>query len=82
MTRKALTIEEIMAMIEDEDDGIDTVCVVPPDRIDEVTDEEYIDDNEIPINDNVCSSRFYYMYYGHNFCFYLANSFARSSWHV
>lgn len=56
MVRKILSIEEVMAILEDEDEDVDAVYVVPPDKIDELTDEEYIDEDAIPMNDNVGGS--------------------------
>lgn len=54
--RQVLTMKELHAIVEnwsDDEDEIDTVTVLPPDRVDYVTDEEQFDENNIPLNDDV-----------------------------
>lgn len=52
--RRALTKSEMMAIIEDWSDDeteIAAVTIIPPDKVDENTDEEDFDDNVIPIHE-------------------------------
>lgn len=57
--RKGLTMNELNSLIDnwsDSEDEIDSVVILPPDRVDDITDEETIDDDIIPINDQVIFS--------------------------
>lgn len=54
--RKVLTMQELQDIIENEwsdDDEITAVTVLPPPNVDALSDEEFLDDDEIPMNDNV-----------------------------
>lgn len=54
---KALTMQELQDIIEnewsDDENEITAVTVLPPPTVDALSDEEFLDDDEIPMNDNV-----------------------------
>lgn len=57
-SRKGLSMTQLSAIIEnwsDSEDEVDSVVIVPPERVDGITDEEQIDDDVIPINNQVIS---------------------------
>lgn len=54
--RRMLTMKEVERMLESDEElenPIDSITVLPPDTVGDVTDEEMIDEDLIPINDMV-----------------------------
>lgn len=52
-SRKVLTVQELQDIIENDWEEVTDVIVLPPSAVDALSDEEYIDDDQIPMNDNV-----------------------------
>ena len=56
MARKVLTMEELAHIIDnwdDDDSDIDSVVILPPTNVDNVTDEENFDEDDILINEDI-----------------------------
>lgn len=64
-TRKAMTVQELQDIIETDWDEVVDVIVLPPTSVDALSDEEFLDDDIIPMNDSVI----FYYYYCMNLCF-------------
>lgn len=62
-SRRGLSMQQLNAIIEgwsDPEDEIDAVVILPPDRVDGITDDEQIDDDVIPNNDQVNLHRYFH----------------------
>lgn len=55
--RKVLTMQELQEIIEnewsDEENEVTHVTVLPPPNVDTISDEEFLDDDKIAMNDDV-----------------------------